>query len=658
MPFRNSMAAVLLLLFCVPAGAQNKFYTLREKDAWTRTKKSYDFNEGDSIVFEKSRWILYHTDGTDERGTYAGIDAMYLTDPGIGLYKPAYLADNDFDDEASQYCFQRSMQSEHFILFWEAGFGSDPSKAASGYAFDPVLMLERAENIYRVNTQELGFSQPGDSKTLDNYKIMMFAHYTTTWTAYGSGQDDKVGTLDVNPAAIKDSNGQTLAHEIGHTFQYIIACDYGLTHGWRYGFGTNASGGCAWWESCAQWQAAKVYPTQQFQGYGTGYPSYSYMNLLHETPRYYNYFVQDYWCQLHGQDFIGRLWKESTKPEDPVEAYKRITGESQDDFCKDMYDYACRAITWDIDALRTTGKNRQDQFNTSMHDVTGTPYLEVDSINCPQNYGFNVIKLKNADAGTEVKANFRGVAGASGFRAINADKAGWRYGFVAQQTDGTRVYGDMFKDSEGVATFTIPENLSKLWFVVLGAPTEHWRHPWNDDVSDDEQWPYRVSFEGTDKPGHVYIPADYVRHDTLVTVNLTLDTSADTLTQTSQYTYLDMTPACEAFGISSSLFDKLSVGTQSDSLYVSVKDATGAETRETASQYSFSFYFTPDGQSTTDTDTAAYSILWSSYRYICYGIVVKDKVEVGQTYTGNLIFHYVHEGQEYTATYVIRLNVT
>ena len=90
-------------------------------------------------------------------------------------------------------------------------------------------------------------------------------------------------------------------------------------------------------------------------------------------------------------------------------------------------------------------------------------------------------------------------------RAVKTDKAGWRYGFVALQEDGTRVYGDMFTEPTGKASFTVPEQTTKLWFVVLGAPTEHWHHPWdmgNDDVftaanlADDEQWPYRVRFIG------------------------------------------------------------------------------------------------------------------------------------------------------------------
>ena len=39
-----------------------------------------------------------------------------------------------------------------------------------------------------------------------------------------------------------------------------------------------------------------------------------------------------------------------------------------------------------------------------------------------------------------VKANFKGIAGADGYRAIRTNNAGWRYGFVAYTQQGETVY--------------------------------------------------------------------------------------------------------------------------------------------------------------------------------------------------------------------------
>ena len=506
---RSSLALTAGLLVCAfTAQAQHTIYGIRMNDGFLQYKTPYTLNDHDSIRFEELRFYILRADGTQEQSNYARADEFYFRDPGIYLYRPNYLRNNDFSNEESNYCFARSQQSEHFVVFWERGFGSDPTQAPSPYTFDPADLLARAERVYDVYTGQLGFGNPETSTTLSTYKIILLVHYQTEWRATGSGVDNKAGTLDVNPDAANSII--TTAHEIGHTFQYIVSCDLGTDHGWRYGFGPNASGGCAWWESCAQWQAFKVYPSRQFtDSWASFIYRYSHLNLLHEEMRYYNFYVQDYWCQLHGEDFIGRLWRESVKPEDPVETYQRITGTSQEDFCRDMYDYACRAITWDIDALREAGRQRTNQFTTSLHSGGGG-FWEVDSANCPQNYGFNVIRLRVPVAGTTVQAQFQGEAGADGFRAINIDKAGWRYGFVALLSDGTRIYDEMHAEVEGTATFTIPENTSNLWFVILGAPTEHWRHPWDMGIdasgadqhtaaslANDEQWPYRVKFTGT-----------------------------------------------------------------------------------------------------------------------------------------------------------------
>ncbi|HTG57123.1 MAG TPA: DUF6055 domain-containing protein, partial [Niabella sp.] len=75
---------------------------------------------------------------------------------------------------------------------------------------------------------------------------------------------------------------------------------------------------------------------------------------------------------------------------------------------------------------------------------------------------------------------------------------GWRYGYVALLNNGTRSYSDMHADATGTATFTVPENCRKLWFVVTGAPNTYAPHPWDDDNTNDDQWPYKVKFSNTD----------------------------------------------------------------------------------------------------------------------------------------------------------------
>ena len=109
----------------------------------------------------------------------------------------------------------------------------------------------------------------------------------------------------------------------------------------------------------------------------------------------------------------------------------------------------------------------------------------------------------------------------------NVREAGWRYGYVALKEDGSRVYSDMFDDEDGTATFIVPENCRNLWFVVTGAPNVYKPHPWDEDESNDDQWPYKVKFTNTDLYGNVTFDGTETEHDTTLTYNISFPVTAD-----------------------------------------------------------------------------------------------------------------------------------
>jgi hypothetical protein len=281
-----------------------------------------------------------------------------------------------------------------------------------------------------------------------------------------------------------------------------------------YGFGDNASGGCGWWEQCAQWQAYKILPAQQFTNeWFAGYLSHVHKHILHEAPRYENYFIQDYWCYLHGMDMIGRLWNKSVKPEDPVETYKRLNAITQSQFNDELWDCAARFATWDIPALKSYGAAYIASRPQPKMNNMGNYVWRIDSTVCIENYGHTIIKLNAPATATTVFATFEGLAGTNGFRKNYVNYAGWRYGFVALLKNGTRVYGDMKSANmtdnggKGSVSFNCPANCDKLWFVVSGSPTVHWRHAWDDNDANDEQWPFQVSFGNTNLYGYTNVVA-------------------------------------------------------------------------------------------------------------------------------------------------------
>lgn len=587
--------------------------------------------------------------------------SLMLRDPGRIIWKPSYYSDIDYMNDKSRWCFKHSMESEHFIVFWEKGFGDDPTRASNTYHFYPTALLARAENYWNKYVNDLGFLIPGQSTT-DKYKIEMYVFFQNDWKAEGSGVDAKCGLLNVSPGAISARGGHTVAHEVGHTFQYLVSCDLGQNHGYNYGYGDNASGGNGWWESCANWQAYKCYPERQFTDgeYFEGHLGKHHLNILHEDWRYENCFIQDYWCMKHGQDFIGRLWRESNKPEDPMETYRRLNGFTQAQLNDDMYEGFARMATWDIDGVRDAAKHRIGQHISHLRQTEANDGTwQIEPAYCIQNYGYTIVNMNPATAGTEVKAHFKGIAGAAGYRSIHPERAGWRYGFVAYSNDGTRTYGEMGRDKEGIASLTIPEQCDRLFFVVMGAPTEYWRHPWDDNESNDEQWPFQVKFDNTDVYGHFgEYPANYVRRDTTVYIDAELLYDGSSYTSTRvQY---DMAAVSQALGVSTQQMKNVGRTASSNPRFVGVSangQITTGTTTSTSSNTCYGHWFDQNGNVCNYDSSARIYAEFYPDSYGCYVGQYPGRLTRGNTYTVRQAIQYTIDGKQYTATMVVNLKV-
>ncbi len=468
------------------------------------------------------------------------------------VYVPAELKNMDLYSSSSTWFYGRSKQSEHFILFWGKGYDEygkiTPTKYPNmAYRVDIDDLLVRAEQFYDINLNKLRFIVPGSSKT-DKYKMMIFLLYQTEWLATGAGYDNTIGALWVSPNTCQPV-GSTIAHEIGHSFQYQVFCDFGGNSGWRYGFGGNDGNG--FWEQTAQWQSFQSYPDQAFTSSNfTVYLDNCHRSTFSEWQRYASYFVHYYWAEKHGIDFIGKLWRQSgaVGKEDPAQAYMRITGINLETYNNEQFDFACKMVTWDLDALRLLGQNYIGSHGCDLVKVADD-YWQVAADNCIENHGYNVIRLNVPAAGTVITADFAGMAGTSGYNAVNVQYAGWRYGYVALKKDGTRVYGDTFSAKSGKATFTCPENCSDLWFVVSGAPTSYWPHAWDEVATNDEQWPYKVKFSGTNVYGVIdFGPGDLPHDETFV---FKLSFPADASAYSGTTVRIDMVKLCYAFVLSS-----------------------------------------------------------------------------------------------------------
>jgi hypothetical protein len=307
-------------------------------------------------------------------------------------------------------------------------------------------------------------------------------------TAYG-GADGALGTLFTPAVRINRTPYGVMAHELGHTFQSFVHAD---------GAPGFHSVGHSIFEMTSQYMLWQVYPEwMTFENYHlVNYLKHTHLAFLHEDNQYCDPYVLEYWSSRHGVDFIGKLWRHAREGEDPVMAYKRMIKLSQSQFNDEMFDAARRFITWDMSRIEKVASPYANQHRSTLNPA-GEGWYRIAESNCPQNYGYNGIRLNVPAAGTQVTLDFKGVAGTTGFRAVHVDRAGWRYGFLAVKQDGSRVYGPAFSASEGSAKFVVPAGTAFLWLVVSGAPTEHWIHGAGGDAGNDEQWPYQIRLTGT-----------------------------------------------------------------------------------------------------------------------------------------------------------------
>jgi len=414
------------------------------------------------------------------------------------IYIPKDLTNNDFNNPDSQYAYSRMASSDNIVIFWEKQFGTNPAEApkleGKTMTWNVNNLLQRTESFYRFFRDTLKFVKPGTKA--DQYKMMVMVNYSLEATAYGGDYDQQIGALWVTPSRIQDHKLNCIAHELGHCFQSQIMCD-GHGEGW---------GGCGFFEMTSQWMLWQVNPLWMTdeEYHWKAFMDGTHLAFLSPGNIYHSPYVLEYWSEKRGLPFIAEMFRQGKKGEDPVMTYQRMTGLSQQQFNDEMFDAYQHLITYDLDRVHKVAKPYSNRFTCKL-DTLKDGWMQIDKKNCPQNYGFNAIRLTTPAPGKKITISFKGLAGAEGFSKVNIDKAGWRYGFVGVKQDGTPIYGDVSIKANGQISFKTPkgESLNYLWFVVMGAPMAHWMNPdalafANENSSagitpqPDAEWPYKI----------------------------------------------------------------------------------------------------------------------------------------------------------------------
>lgn len=606
------------------------------------------------------------------------------------FYKAAEFSDMDLLRSDSQWSFVRSKQSDHFIVFWDKQFGLDPNAATvpEDMRVDVDDLLANAENFFDVNINTLGFADLDQaSSNLDLYKMQIFLLYNTNETANGGGYDDVIGALWVNPTHCQPV-GSTIAHEIGHSFQYQTYADLlafgGIsndhTRGFRYGFGGN--GGNAFWEQTAQFQSFLSYPEEAFTSlYFIKYKENCNLHICNEAYRYASYFIDYYWADKYGDNFIGKLWRESESPEDPIEACMRLNDLTVDGMYDELYDAATKFVTWDIDAIRSYGSDYIGAQSYELYALEDGSY-QVGYTKCPETTGYNVIPLNVPEAGTVITTSFHGLTPGSAlapadpglyyngedavtvtnYNSGDASIAGWRYGYVALLESGERVYGDTNQGTSADVAFTVPEGCEKLWFVVMGAPTSYEAHAWDDDMSNDAQWPYTVKFTNTDLLGNIEIDPNSNNGDLTLTYDITMPAG-----ETAVWDAMDMenngdfARIGEAFGVQPSNISSLMLDPketpQEGKIAFAAVESDGSLNYDITG-YLYTCYFDRNGDVTATDDGIVFAYQFEdTNQQFTITAYFADGAVSGEEYTLKEALVYTKDGEEHQVTVVCNVTV-
>jgi len=403
------------------------------------------------------------------------------------VYIPVEWQQGSFD-----YSFDRSAQSDNFIMFWGPLAGLDPTSAPDEIAFDPGEILNTAEDLYRFYIDTLVFI-PGDTGLITKWKMIIVLLHTWEgiegW-AFGGNYDGQTGAMWMHPHAAKSET--TLAHEFTHALQnytWMMYPGHGFINHSYVGF---------FWEAHAEFMALQRYPRVARQFDISRWMNTSQFHWSSTRHHYQAFLFLEYLREIYGLELINRLWRESIIGEHPLETLMRILEISQDELNGLFADYASKNVSWDY---RDIGHLLQDaddalpevfRLNTRIipEEVNKSEgHYKISNHRAPQDYGYNIIRLiPSIPDSCERKLVFLRF---KGNLDIN-DDAGWKFRFVAITPAGSTRYSDIYSGHDEEVAFELEALDDDLYLVVTGAPQKHHNYDWEIGFPKIYRYPYEL----------------------------------------------------------------------------------------------------------------------------------------------------------------------
>ena len=374
--------------------------------------------------------------------------------PGKQIYIPSELRSNSFDNDSSEWSYSRMRLTPNFAIFWQRGFGNDlnnpPSLEGRPMRFDLDNLAERLEQFYAYYRDTLKFIHAGS--IADRYRMMVMINYSLDGTAYGGDYDEVIGAFWVAPNRIQDRRLNCVAHELGHSFQMQAHCDRKAQAGgemerWFGGGFFEMTSQWMLWHVNPEWVKDELYHWQAYQN--QPHKAFLCWENVYHTP-----YVLEWWSQNHGLDIISKIYQTGENPEDPADAFMRLTNMNIDQFNDDLFEAHRHTVFLDFKHAHQQTRPYAGHW----------PQLSVAG--APEEGGFDARLMPKLSRGERIEVDFEG--------ETSQANAGWRYGFVALMADGTCRYGNINKDSRARIVYQSPldVDVSELYLVVMGAPAQ------------------------------------------------------------------------------------------------------------------------------------------------------------------------------------------
>lgn len=356
------------------------------------------------------------------------------------------------------------------------------------------------------------FPEPYCNSTT-KYKASIVIH--SDYGLTGGGWGSNYMGMWVGPGATADHWG--LAHEFMHAVQ---AQTKGLSCG-------GSSNYCGWiYESHANWRA------QQLDEYHTTNVHCS--EMLGNAPHLYLGSTRDRYCNWQFMEFlkdkycyqaVNDIWTAATTSNDPFTNIAATRGWSIAQLNDFFGEWAMHNVTWDYQdppPESTAGSNQGTLYRSAQGygpltdtskperrlrttrlealDAANQQYV-VPTLQAPQRWGYNIVRLYPDDGASSVTVTFRGVVQA----AANSD---WRWGLVA--TDAaitTPRYSALQSGSDGELTFCVNPG-EALFLVVMGTPSAQSQIVWDELYPSVYRFPYMVALTNAEPEGYQPNPPD------------------------------------------------------------------------------------------------------------------------------------------------------